>query len=138
MIGFPCNQFREEVCIDLFFALKNLTKQLLVSEWVIAHGFACADSGKLWMTKKRDKKSHCFTDDLFLMRLQKGLDPNNVASQSISCRKILMQCNHDLTNVLSFSFCAEKSFQFRRKLTLNESAQKVVLALVQSYISQVL
>ena len=91
----------------------------------------------LWI-KKHDKKSHCFTDDLFLMRLQKGLDPNNVASQSISCRKILMQCNHDLTNVLSFSFCAEKSFQFRRKLTLNESAQKVVLALVQSYISQVL
>ena len=75
---------------------------------------------------------------LFLMRLQKVLGPKNVASQSISCRKILMQCNHDLTNVLSFSFCAEKSFQFRRKLTLNESAQKVVLALVQSYISQVL
>ena len=88
--------------------------------------------------KKHDNENHCFTDVLFLMRLQKGLDPNNVASQSISCRKILMQCNHDLTNVLSFSFCAEKSFQFRRKLTLNESAQKVVLALVQSYISQVL
>ena len=79
-----------------------------------------------------------FYSFLFLMRIQKGLGPNNVASQSISCRKILTQCNHDLTNVLSFSFCAEKSFQFRRKLTLNESAQKVVLALVQSYISQVL
>ena len=40
------------------YKLKNLTKQLLASEWVIAHGFACTGGGKSWMTKKRDKKRY--------------------------------------------------------------------------------